>query len=101
MELTENSRLCYSPDDKILMVQCLRSIHEMPLTDLRDHLCSTVYNLPYNKYTLHAKVKMNLPFQSLKDGYMVTSNLSLFLASLADPKTPKISILVECIFSQD
>ena len=79
--LTHNYRLTYSPCDSILIVEMPQSIHEMPLTDFRESISSTVCNLPYDRYMIWASVEMNLPFQSPKDGYTATPNLSLLLAS--------------------
>ena len=73
----------------------------MLLTDFRESISSTVRNLPYDRYMIWASIEMNLPFQSPKDGYTATSNLSLLLASLSDPEIPEIPMLVECTFSQD
>lgn len=50
---------------------------------------------------LSTKVEMNLPFQSLEDGFTANPDLTLFLASPMDPQTPEIPIIIKCTFSQD
>lgn len=91
--LTHNYRLTYSPCNSILIVEMPRSIHEMLLTDFRESISSTVCNLPYDRYMIWASIEMNLPFQSPKDGYTATPNLSLLLASLSDPYACRVCIL--------
>lgn len=100
-KLIPSNRLTYSFLDRILIVEIPWSIHEMLLTDFRDCICKAINSLPYDRYTLRAKVEMNLPFQSSKDGFTATPDLSLLLASLMDPPSPEIPLLVECAFSQD
>ncbi|KAG6379802.1 hypothetical protein JVT61DRAFT_10347 [Boletus reticuloceps] len=99
--LIYDDRLMYSPSNGILILECPRSIHEIPLSNFRDSVSSVLRNLPYDRYTLHAGVKMNLPFQSPQDGYTATPDLRLYLTSLLAPEVPEIPVLVECGFSQD
>jgi len=67
----------------------------------RDCICDVLCNLPYDKYTLCVKVEMNLPFQSLTDGFTATADLILFLSSLTDFEIPEIPVIIECAFFQD
>jgi len=74
-------KLCYFPDDEILIVRSSCAINEMPLTDLMYGVSSAVDSLPYNKKILRAGMRSNLTLISSRIELISTPDLFLYLTS--------------------
>ncbi|KIK78474.1 hypothetical protein PAXRUDRAFT_16854 [Paxillus rubicundulus Ve08.2h10] len=100
--LVKKARLTHIVFEGILIVELPRSVHEVPLSELRGALAPLIDQMHYDNALIHPLVEMNLSLKSSSGDFSATPDLSIHLACLSGRwLKPEFLCIGECAFSQD